>query len=180
MIYFNSGGGRYATRFSGGGGLGCLIFGILGLVAAYYILKGLFIVLYWAAPALFVLALIIDWRAVADTFKDWVKTLENNPLTGLLMAALAVLAFPVFALYLFVKSLGYRKLEEIRKASGISHQNPDEGEFAEFEELESHPKGEVSDDEPIEPPDLPEPEEDRPNAAASKKPDNPYDRFFGN
>ena len=105
MIFFNSGGGRFATRFSGGGGFGCLIFGILGLVAAYYILKGFFIVLYWAAPALFVLALIINWRAVTDTLKDWFKTLESNPVSGLLTAAIAVLAFPVFALYLAVTVL---------------------------------------------------------------------------
>ncbi len=173
MVFYNSGRGRYAARFSGGGGLGCLIFGILGLIAAYYILKGFFILLYWAAPALFVLALIINWRAVADTLKDWFKTLENNPLSGLLIAAITVLAFPVFALYLFVKSLGYRKIEQMQRAERAA-----EGEFVEFEELESRPKEDADDDQPIEPPELPEQEQSK--ARGAKKPDNPYDQFFGN
>lgn len=175
MIFFNSGGGRFATRFSGGGGFGCLIFGILGLVAAYYILKGFFIVLYWAAPALFVLALIINWRAVTDTLKDWFKTLESNPVSGLLTAAIAVLAFPVFALYLFIKALGYRKIEQMRRESGGAFGGPDEGEFAEFEELESHPKGEDRDEDALEPPELPEQQK----SSDAKKPGNPYDGFFG-
>ena len=177
MVFYSADRGRYATRFSGGGGLGCLIFGILGLVAAYYILKGFFIVLYWAAPALFVLALIIHWRAVTDTLRDWFKTLETNPLGGLLMAAVAVLAFPVFALYLFVKSLGYRKIEQLRRASG-TFEKPDEGEFAEFEELESHPKEEADKAEPMEPPEIPE--QEQPAKPRPAKPDNPYDQFFGN
>lgn len=178
MVFYSSGNGRFATRFSGSGGLGCLIFGILGLVAAYYILKGLFFLLYWAAPALFVLALIINWRAVTDTFRDWFKGLETNPLGGLLTAAIAVLAFPVFALYLFVKSLGYRKLEQLRRQSG-AFGKAEEAEFAEFEELESRPKGEASEAEPVEPPELPEKEQPQ-TSRRPAKPDNPYDQFFGN
>ena len=173
MIFYNPGRGRYAARFSGGGGVGCLIFGILGLIAAYYILKGLFIVLYWAAPALFVLALIVNWRAVTDTFKDWFKTLENNPLNGLLIAAIAVLAFPVLALYLFVKSLGYRKIAQMQR-----NERAAEGEFVEFEELESRPKEEPDRDEPVEP--AAPPEKEPPAEPEVKKPENPYDRFFGN
>lgn len=173
MIFFHSGGGRYAARFSGGGGAGCLIFGILGLIAAYYILKGLFLLLYWAAPALFVLALIVNWRAVADTLKDWFKTLENNPLSGLLIAAIAVLAFPVFALYLFVKSLGYRKIAQMQR-----NERAAEGEFVEFEELESRPGEEPRPGEPAEPTEFPEKEP--PAAPETRKPENPYDQFFGN
>ncbi|MCB9306907.1 MAG: hypothetical protein H6565_09940 [Lewinellaceae bacterium] len=178
MMFYHSGRGRYAARFSGGGGIGCLIFGILGLVAAYYILKGFFIVLYWAAPALFVLALIINWRAVVDTFKSWLKSMETNPVGGLLTAALAVLVFPVFALYLFVKSLGYNRIEKIRREAG-AQEGREEGEFVEFEEIESFRKGEEDAPEPMEPPDLPEPQTDQPKKAAPKKPDNPYDQFFG-
>ena len=178
MIFYSSGRGRFATRFSGGGGLGCLIFGILGLVAAYYVLKGFFILLYWAAPALFVLALIINWRAVTDTLKDWFKSLETNPLGALLMAALAVLAFPVFALYLFVKSLGYRKLEQLRRETG-AFTGTDDGEFAEFEEIESRPKEETGEAETLEPPELPEQEQPKASRKPAK-PENPYDQFFGN
>jgi hypothetical protein len=69
-----------------GGGWGCLILGILSLVALYYILKGLFYVLYVVSPVLFVLALVINWRAVADTGRDFLSILQRNPLGGCCLA----------------------------------------------------------------------------------------------
>lgn len=178
MMIFDSRRGGYAARFSGGGGIGCLVFGVLGLVAAYYILKGMFIVLYYASPVLFAMALLINWRAVADTLKNWFKGLETNPLGGLLTAALAVLAFPVFALYLFLKALGYKKLEEFQRAQE-PYGNPADDEFVEFEELESRPKGDFKDEEPVDPPELPEKDMEQPKTNTSQQPDNPYDQFFG-
>ncbi|MBV6439714.1 MAG: hypothetical protein DYG98_09580 [Haliscomenobacteraceae bacterium CHB4] len=201
MFVYSSGRG-YRARFNGGGGIGCLIFGIIGMVAAFFILKGLFTLLYWASPVLFVLALVINWRAVVDTLKNWLKTMETNPVGGLLIAALAVLLFPVFALYLFVKSLGYRKIEQMQREFRANE--PSAGEFAEFEELESTPKGGAKEEAPMEPlvlPDKePEPESSKKQKLQDKgqqakagskknepqpshpdeaqKPDNPYDKLF--
>ena len=202
MFVYSSGRGYRAARFNGGGGIGCLIFGIIGMVAAYFILKGLFKLLYWASPVLLVLALVINWRAVVDTLKNWLKSLETNPVGGLLMAALAVLLFPVFSLYLFVKALGYRKIEQMQREFRAN--NPPTDEFVEFEELESTPKGGTKAEAPSEPPVLPEKEPEqtsgkkhkakekerhaedispdneaeKPRTDAAKKPENPYDRLF--
>lgn len=195
MFVYSSGRGYRSANFNGGGGIGCLIFGILGMVAAFFILKGLFKLLYWASPVLFVLALVINWRAVVDTFKNWLKTLETSPVSGLLSAALAVLLFPVFALFLFVKALGYSKVEQMQREFGADRNAGDD--FVEFEELESTPKGGVKRDAPTEPLDLPviESEEpaqqpdneagrgkgkDQPGKSDQKGPDNPYDAFFPN
>lgn len=195
MFVYSSGRGYRSANFNGGGGIGCLIFGILGMVAAFFILKGLFKLLYWASPVLFVLALVINWRAVVDTFKNWLKTLETSPVSGLLSAALAVLLFPVFALFLFVKALGYSKVEQMQREFGADRNAGDD--FVEFEELESTPKGGVKRDAPTEPLDLPviESEEpaqqpdneagggkgkDQPGKSDQKDPDNPYDAFFPN
>lgn len=194
MFVYSSGQGFRAARFNGGGGIGCLIFGVIGMVAAYFILKGLFKLLYWAAPVLFVLALVINWRAVVDTLKNWLKTMETNPLGGLLGAALAVLLFPVFALYLFVKALGYTKIQQMQREFRANEPSMDE--FVEFEELESTPKSGSKADTPPEllvfPEKEPEPakgkkykaksreadaEKDLPKAEP-KKPENPYDQLF--
>lgn len=154
----------------GGGGLGCLVFGILFFVAAFYILKGLFTLLLWAAPALFVLALVINWRAVADTGKDFLRLLERNPLGGLLAGALAVVGFPVLALFLFLRALGYTKARPFDTTARQAQQAP-EDDFVEFEELESRPKNVPPEpEEPIEPPEIPEKE--------VEKPENPYDQLF--
>lgn len=149
MFVYSSNGN---ARNSGFGGIGCLIFGVLGMVAAWFILKGLFKLLYIASPVLFVLALVINWRAVTDTLKNWLQTMETNPIGGLFRAALAVLLFPVFVLYLFLKSLGYNKMQEFKRQMG--QEQPLE-EFTDFEELESIPKNEAKADEPLDLPDFP-------------------------
>lgn len=170
----------YVKYGRAGGGWGCLIMGVLALVAAYYILKGLFYVLYWASPVLFVLALVINWRAVADTGRDFLSLLQRNPPGGLLLGALAVVGFPVLALYLFLRALGYNKMEQFGRAMR-EQQRPPEDEFVEFEELESRPKhtAPAADAEPewIEP--QPEPEQEpKPEEKPPARPENPYDQLF--
>lgn len=172
MIYKYSYGERNLNQFPGGG-LGCLIFMVLLVVGGYYILQGLYYLLLWAAPALLVLALIINWRVFPDTIKSWLKTLEANPLSALISLAFAVLVFPFFSLYLFLKAIGYRKMEQLRRQFGEPENPREEEGFAEFEELESKPKRPFEQDDEI--PELPaEPEKQEP-----KKDQNPYDTFFG-
>jgi len=159
MIFISNLQGRRGGILSGGPG--CLIFGILAAVAIWFVLKGLYALLYWAAPVLFVLALVIQWRAVADTGKDFLSLFQRNPLAGLLLAGLCVLAFPLLAMYLFLRALGYNKAEELKQQFGQgAWERPGVGEdFVEFEEIESRPKGNpVSRDEPMELPLEPEKE----------------------
>lgn len=154
-----------------GGGLGCLIGLALIVFITYYTLQGLYFILLWASPALVVLTLIINWRVFPDTFKQWLDTLESRPLSGLIGAAFAVLAFPFFALWLFLKALGYRKMESLKREFENA-QNPPEEDFVEFEEIESRPMGKAPEPEPLE---APEPKEKE----KPKQEENPYDGFFG-
>jgi len=171
MIYKYSYGGRNLNQFPGGG-LGCLIFLVLLIVGGYYILQGLYYLLLWAAPALLVLALIINWRVFPDTIKSWLKTLESNPLSALLYLAFAVLVFPFFSLYIFLKAIGYRKMEQLRRQFGEAEKPREEPGYVEFEELESKPKRSFDEEAKI--PELPaEPEKQQP-----KKDQNPYDSLF--
>ena len=153
-----------------GGGLGCLIGFAVIIFVTYYALQGLYYVLWWAAPALLVLTLIINWRIFPDTIKNWLDTMETRPLSGLVTAAFAVLAFPFFALWLFLKALGYKKIENLKKEYEQA-QKPQE-EFVDFEEIESTPLGKPPEPEPIEVPKQAEKEK-------PKKEENPYDGFFG-
>ena len=124
-----------------GGGVGCLVFGILGMVAAYYILKGLFALMFWAAPVLFLLAILINWKSVADTGRNYLRLLESNPVGGLLLGALSVVGFPVLALYLFLKAVGANSTRPAGTPFGNPPQNPEpEDQFVDFEELESRQK----------------------------------------
>jgi hypothetical protein len=141
MIVFSS---RNNSPF---GGLGCLIFGILGLVALFYILRGLYFLLWWAAPVLFALALILNWRLVAETGKSFIRLLQHRPLSGILLALISIFAFPLLALYLFLAALGGRRMAQATgrfgapfNAGGRNAQPQPEDEFVEFEEIESKPK----------------------------------------
>lgn len=167
FAFTSSSGGR------AGGGIGCLIFGILGLILTYFVLKGVFFLLMWLAPVLFVLALAINWRAVADTGKEFVSLLRRNPLAGLLIGFLGVVGFPVLALFLFLRALGYNKLIAFRQEFGgtAGTAAPKEEEYVEYEELESRPKN--APPEPEEPMELPKPPQKDP-----EKPGNPYDQLF--
>jgi hypothetical protein len=141
MSLLNSG-GRFRVNVSGG--IGCLIVGVLGLVVAFYVLKGLFNILWLAAPFLFAAALIINWRSVANTGKWLFQVLQRDPLRGLILAVLGVVAFPILALFLFLQALGSRRIEQFRNQYGAppssSRQVQDKGDFIDFEELESRPK----------------------------------------
>ena len=177
MIFISNQFGR-RTGFLGGG-TGCLIFGILALVAIWFIFKGLYALLYWAAPGLFVLALIIKWKAVAETGRDFVAFFQRNPLGALLLGAVCVVAFPLLALYLFLKALGYDRVEEIKRQFGaqdpFGKQQAPEDEFVEFEELESQPKSsKAADSEPVDLRKVP----DKEPKSEPKKPQNPYDQMF--
>ena len=126
-----------------GGGIGCLVVGVVGLVIAYYLLKWFFQILWWASPALFVLALIINWRSVANTGRALLQTLQTNTLRGLLYLVLIVVGFPIFAAYLFLQALGGRKLEEMQQRYGMAPPRQDlreKSEFIDYEELDTRPK----------------------------------------
>lgn len=164
----------YVRYNRSGGGLGCLLLGILGLIAAYYILKWFFIALYVAiAPALFILALLINWRAVVDTGRDLLIGLKRNPL----YLVLAVVGYPIVAIYMFLRAMGYQRMEQFNEAVR-ERQREAEGELIEFEELESRPKHTPTTVEDIEIEGLPEPEPPAPKPEEPSKPDNHYDQLL--
>ncbi|MBK8554553.1 MAG: hypothetical protein IPL65_01710 [Lewinellaceae bacterium] len=137
FIYSSSGGSRSGNPLSN---IGCLIFGVLGLIALFYVLKGLFIVLWWASPVLFALSLIINWRVAANTGTGMIQLLKRNPLAGLVTIALAVVGFPILSLYLFLGAIGNRQIEKMRSQFEIPQQQTTEEEFIEYEEIESKQK----------------------------------------
>ena len=153
--------------------------GILGAVAFFLILRGLFTLLAWAAPVLLVLAMVIRWQVFPATFRNWTNTLKTNSLSAILQLAFAILAFPFFALYMFLLALGGRKIEELQgRFRRPEQQTSPEEEFVDFEELESRPKGTARRDEPLEPPIIIREEPTQPRQGEGKQLDNPYDQLF--
>lgn len=155
------------------GGVGCLIFGILGLIALFFVLRSLYILLAWASPVLLILAIIINWRAVADSGSSLWGLIQRSPLAGLIMIGLCVLGFPIVALYLLLKALGYQQVQKMRDnfETQFGDKSTPEAELIDFEEIDSRPGNAATEDTPL----------DTPPASAKlpdEQPKNPYDDFF--
>lgn len=162
----------FIVQNNGRSGIGCLLIGILGLVLSYYAVRGLYWLLWYAAPALLVLALVVNWRAVASTGRDFIQLLQRNPLYGLLVMALGVVFFPLLSLFLFLKALGMKRVEEWQAQFNPSAREvPANEAFTDFEELDSRPKNTTWPTDPEAPETPPVPKE-------APKPGNPYDKLF--
>ena len=109
---------------------------IMGFVMAvaffiflFFMMKGIFTVLAWAAPFLLVGAILINYRTIINFGKWLYHLIVGNPIMGIVAVVLCVFGFPVVAGFLFGKSLFDRKVRLL-----IEAQNPQE-EFTEYEEL---------------------------------------------
>ncbi len=144
------------TRYSGG--WGCLLIGAVVLVLLFYVLRVVLYILYIVSPALLLAAIVINWRAVWDTVREFWAMLLERPLSGLIMTVLAVVLYPITALYLFMRALGYLRMEQAFGSMYNEDTGSVEGEYLDFEEIESAPsrRSEIVEDieiEPIPPPD---------------------------
>lgn len=144
------------ARYSGG--WGCLLIGAVVLILLFYLLRAMLFVLYIVSPALLLAAIIINWRAVWDTVREFWAMLLERPLSGLVMTVLAVVLYPITALYLFMRALGYLRMEQAFGPVYNEGSSSAEGEYIDFEEIESEPprRSEIVEDieiEPIPPPD---------------------------
>jgi hypothetical protein len=109
------------------------IVGILFLIAVLFVLfwlaKSVFTILAWLAPALFIAALIINYRSVLNYGKWLLNQLKSNPLNGILFSILTVVGFPVVALLLFGRALLTKKMKALEK----SYIEQREGVYVDYE-----------------------------------------------
>lgn len=101
-----------------------LVFFALVLWAAFFLFKSIFSILAWAAPILFIAALIINYKLVLSYGKMLVVLVKRNTLVGIVAIILTFVAFPIVAALLFAMALMNKKAdsilkEEIQKKEGI-------------------------------------------------------------
>jgi predicted membrane protein len=106
------------------GNIGGIIVVILVLIGLYYMVSGIFWLLYQIAPLMLIGALILNYKVVTDFVKYVWKTLGENPLFGVAMIIFSVFAYPLVFAYLLAKAYTSRGKEL-----------NDENEFEEYEDL---------------------------------------------
>ena len=153
----------YKTRSNGPfGSIIALVMFVLFFVALYYVASFVFSLLWYVAPVLIIATLVMDHKIVTD-YIEWIwNKIKVNPIFGISMVALTVFCFPIVAGYLFSKLLVKRKITKMTQA----FEQRKEGEFVEYEEVES---------EPIQPVELPKAE---PPPKVKQQPGNKYDDLF--
>ena len=172
-------------RRSGGGlfsNIGCLIFGALFLFLSFVFLRWLYKMLWIASPVFLAVALVVNWRIVAATLRNWWMMMQRNPLGGIGSALFGALLFPFLTMFWMFGALGAKKIERMQQEFGqqwgsgtfdpFQTNAKKETEFVDFEEIESRQPSEKASDRPtIElPPQLPKSEKNPPS--------NPYDNMF--
>lgn len=137
---------RSSTSFTGGLLGIVMLIGLLMVV--WFTVKGIFSILSFVAPILFIVTLFLKRSVVVDYGKFIVDTFKQNAGMGLLYGIGTFVGFPLVVAYLFVKAL---MLYQVEKRFGKK-----EPKYAEYEEVEEQ---EVDDEDFL---DLPEIEKSEP------------------
>ena len=107
------------------------VFMVAVLVGLFFVAKGIFKLLAFAAPVLIILALIINYRTVVNYLRFVLGLLHRNPLGGIIAILLSIFGFPILSGVLFGKSILDRKVKRLQQA----HQTQERSEFVDYEEV---------------------------------------------
>ncbi len=139
-----------------------LVMLVLFFMLLFFVARGVFRLLAWLAPFLFIATLILDYRVVVDYGKYLYRTLNRNAFWGIVMTVLTIVGFPVVVAFLFGKALLFKRAEKTQREL----EEDREGEYIPYEEVDEE---EAEDDEFI---DLPE--------FQKEKDRDKYKKFFDN
>lgn len=109
--------------------------GVLVLVALFMLARFVFKILAFAAPILFLAALIFDYRTVVNYGKWLLDLTRRQPILGIAAILFSILGFPIVSVFLFGKALLKKQVRNIQKEQ--TQQAPQLGEYIEFEEVKT-------------------------------------------
>lgn len=139
-----------------------VVLGILFLLGLFFIARFIFTILYYLSPIMLIAALIVDHKVVTGYGKWLLRLTKDNALLGIGAILLTVLGFPLVTLFLLGKALLRKRVKEAQEEAMQQR----EGEYIEYEELNSEPL------------DLPQIEQWEKQAEERRRKNNDYDDFF--
>jgi len=139
-----------------------VVLGILFLLGLFFIARFIFTILYYLSPIMLIAALIVDHKVVMGYGKWLLRLTKDNAIMGIGAILLTVLGFPLVTLFLLGKALLRKRVKEAQEE--VTQQR--EGEYIEYEELNSEPL------------DLPQIEQWEKQAEERRRKNNDYDDFF--
>ncbi|MEM9548378.1 MAG: hypothetical protein AAGA77_20510 [Bacteroidota bacterium] len=166
-INISGSGGNNQNPF---GWIGSIVMLSIGLLLAYLVIKGIFTLLFWLSPILFIAGVAIDPNGALNLGKSLLKISRQNPLIPIGVVILSAIFFPLVpgilgALaggFLLSKALIKKKIQKVFNQGAPTQESE---EFVEYED--------VTEDESFL--ELPEIEKETRQA---QRPDNEYDNLF--
>ena len=137
--------------------------------ALFYVASFVFKLLWWIAPVLLLITLLMDHKIVTG-YIEWVwSKLKVNPIMGIAFVLLTFFGFPVVAGYLFGKLMLRRKItkmtETMQQRGGRTF--AEDEDYVDYEEVKSEPRTRIE-----------IPKADLPPKMKEKPENNKYDDFF--
>lgn len=108
---------------------------VLGLLFLLFLARFIFRILWYLSPLILIGALIVDFKGVVN-FGKWIIALyKRDTILGVVSTILTIFGFPLVAGFLLGKGLFKKRARDLRQ----EQQKRREGEFVDFEELDSKP-----------------------------------------
>lgn len=140
------------------------------LIVLFFLLKGFVTLLYWVAPILLIITLLIRYRVVADYAVSLFETFQTDILMGILKVAFTIFCYPFVIGWLFMKAIFYRKMDQVKQTMDSQiYQQPTE-QYTDYEEVSTETMPNESEKPQLW--ELPKPKE--------KEKNNPYNDLFEN
>ena len=132
-IYFNS---SQFPNFEQKSSWKVIVGAIIGLIALFWLAKGVFFILNIIAPFLLIITLILNYKVVLGYGTWLLELIKRDLLLGILAAIGTVFFFPVVSAYLFGKMLLLRKVNKIKNEFNTQNTFYQNEEFTSYEEVE--------------------------------------------
>lgn len=118
------------------------------LLVTFFMIVAFFVVFYYAfkafawlagllMPIIIIATLIIDYKVVIDYFKWLGKLVKDNPVIGIVAIILSFLGSAFVSVFLLSKAIFKKKMKQITEQRFPNQQQTQEGEFVDFEEVDS-------------------------------------------
>ena len=106
---------------------------VLGLLAVFFVARGIFWILSQLAVFFLIGTLILDYKVIVN-YGKWIGDLfKRNIWYGVAASALSLIGYPVLAVFLFFRAYMSWRLKRVQKEAEAQRS----GEYIEYEEIDS-------------------------------------------
>ena len=108
-----------------------LVVFVFALFALFWLAKGVFTILTWAFPIVFIATAVINYRVLLGYGRWAVDCFKRNPIFGIVVAVLTIMAYPFVGLFLLYRAISSKPGKDVVSADQIN-----KGDYIKYEEIE--------------------------------------------